>query len=100
MKAQLALVDLVPPKPPDGAPIVECVLARRRRLDVSVRAVSGLDTEGRPVVFGTWCRFPPGKRQAGARFAVGHLTRINRVRSFYYATSGPFWLLVPGGTIP
>lgn len=98
MTRQLVLVDLVPPKPPDGAPIVECVLARRRGVKVRVKAVSGTDTEGQPVIEGTWCRFDPKRRHAGAQFAVGGLTRIHRKHRFYYATSGPFWLLVPGGS--
>lgn len=97
-REQLALISLVPPGPPPGAPIVECVFTRRRRLDVSVKAVSGTDTDGQAVVPGTWCRFPPGKRHVGARFAVGGLTRIVRKRGFYYATRQPLWLLSPGGT--
>lgn len=95
-REQLALVSLVPPGPPPGAPVVECVLVRGGR--TRVRVVSGRDTSGAPAVPGTFCRFDPRKRHAGARFAVGGLTRIVRKRGFYYATRQPLWLLSPGGT--
>ncbi len=94
---EVPLFDLVPPQPPKGAPIVECVLVRGRP---RVKAISGTDTAGQPVIEGTWCRFDPNKRHAGARFAVGAITRIPRIHRFYYATSGPYWLLVPGGSPP
>jgi hypothetical protein len=59
-----------------------------------------VDSKRGSIFFGSTVQLGGDKerRHAGARFAVGGLTRIHRKHRFYYATSGPFWLLVPGGS--